>query len=93
MNVDPTGLHAGGHYAEVRGYDADNTDGGPVFRVPITVIRPLPERGAKPYVFDQLQFQPGQLHRMFCSIPEGATWVDITMTRVTKGTNAQRLVL
>lgn len=37
MNVDPTQLQAGAHYAEVRGYDADNTEGGPVFRIPITV--------------------------------------------------------
>lgn len=39
------------------------------------VVRPLPERGAEPFVFNELHFNPGDVHRMFFTIPEGATWV------------------
>ena len=39
--VDPTSLPQGLHYAEIRGYDANAEWRGPLFRVPITVVRPL----------------------------------------------------
>jgi tripeptidyl-peptidase-2 len=47
IKVDPTLLEAGSHhYAEIVGIDVDQPDAGPVFKVPITVIRPLRiERG------------------------------------------------
>ncbi len=41
IRVDPTHLPPGVHYAEIRGYDVTSPERGPVFRVPITVVRPL----------------------------------------------------
>lgn len=38
--VAPTGLVPGVHYAEIRGYDADNRERGPMFRLPVTVVKP-----------------------------------------------------
>ncbi|MGH7128057.1 MAG: tripeptidyl peptidase II, partial [Planctomycetaceae bacterium] len=44
VRVDPTQLEPGAHYAELRGLDAGRPERGPLFRLPITVIRP----GEKP---------------------------------------------
>ena len=40
MQVDPTQLPGELAYAEVQGLDADQEQRGPLFRVPVTVIRP-----------------------------------------------------
>ena len=51
IEVDPTRLPPGVHTAEIEGYDTRATDGdddderrGPVFTVPVTVVRTLEER-------------------------------------------------
>jgi len=38
--VDPTELSAGVHSAEVQGFDSADTSRGPLFRIPVTVLRP-----------------------------------------------------
>jgi tripeptidyl-peptidase-2 len=40
--VDPTSLDAGAHYAEVRGMDPEHPERGPLFRLPVTVLRTVP---------------------------------------------------
>ena len=40
--MDPTSLPQGLHYAEVQGFDAAAEWRGPLLRVPITVVKPLP---------------------------------------------------
>ncbi len=39
--MDPTGLHPGLHYGEVLALEVDARERGPLFRVPVTVIKPL----------------------------------------------------
>jgi tripeptidyl-peptidase II len=41
--VDPTELEPGAHYAEVRGLDPDHPERGPLFRLPVTVLRTVPD--------------------------------------------------
>jgi hypothetical protein len=41
LELDPTGLPEGLHYTEVQAFDATAEWRGPLFRLPITVIRPL----------------------------------------------------
>ena len=41
VEIDPTGLPEGLHYAEIQGFEIGSEWRGPLFRVPITVIRPL----------------------------------------------------
>ncbi|MFT4557170.1 MAG: tripeptidyl-peptidase-2 [Planctomycetaceae bacterium] len=40
--VDPTSLDAGAHYAEVQGIDPNHPERGPLFRLPVTVLRTVP---------------------------------------------------
>lgn len=87
IRVDPKDLPLGVHYSEVRGYDTAHPEHGPLFRVPITVVRTVPERGPSPYNFDALQCKPGAVHRIFLDVPAGATWADIRLERVDDGTS------
>jgi tripeptidyl-peptidase-2 len=41
VEVDPTGLPQGLHYAEIQGFDGVDEWRGPLFRIPVTVIKPL----------------------------------------------------
>ncbi|MBK9118998.1 MAG: S8 family serine peptidase [Phycisphaerales bacterium] len=82
VRVDPTRLSPGVHYAEIRGFDAADPQRGPLFRVPITVIRPhaLPAGGVT--WRERLVFEAGQIERRFLAVPEGATWADVRVRRV-----------
>mmetsp|Transcript_33172 Transcript_33172/g.65106 ORF Transcript_33172/g.65106 Transcript_33172/m.65106 type:complete len:1415 (+) Transcript_33172:43-4287(+) len=89
VEVDPTALPPGAHFAEVLGFDSTNVARGPVFRLPITVIRceePQPLDPAGPslceggrYDFSGIVFKAGTIHRKFLRVPAGATWADITL--------------
>ena len=65
IRVDPTGLPPGAHYAEIRGYDAAGPQRGPLFRLPITVIRPLRlESGAPTWADVRLRRQDSEEPRL-----------------------------
>eukprot|EP00899_Mesostigma_viride_P019360 jgi/Mesvir1/27425/Mv25036-RA.1 len=83
LRVDPTKLSEGLHYAEVRAIDMAAPWRGPVFRVPVTIIKPMvldiPKSG--PIVaFKELSFMPGDIERRFIAVPEGASAVEFTIT-------------
>lgn len=88
IRVDPTELAGGPHYAEVQGFDSENRDRGPLFRLPITVIRPEKVGGGDWQ--RTLAFEPGKLQRNFLAVPDGATWADLTI--VPKSTDGPRLL-
>lgn len=75
IRVDPSRLDAGLHYAEIRGYDAAQPRRGPLFRVPITVIKPEETDESGDFLTEGA-FEPGQVNRSFVTVPEGATWAD-----------------
>ncbi|KAG6485549.1 hypothetical protein ZIOFF_054109 [Zingiber officinale] len=78
--VDPVGLGDGLHYHEVYGIDCRAPWRGPLFRVPITIIKPLASIGRPPIVtFSNVSFCPGHIERKFIEVPFGATWVQATM--------------
>lgn len=74
VTVDPTQLKPGAHAAEVVGRDADAMDEAPLFRVPVTVIRTHESTSEK-----SLALKSGSEIRRFFSVPEGATWADLTL--------------
>ncbi|MEZ6052871.1 MAG: tripeptidyl-peptidase 2 [Planctomycetaceae bacterium] len=75
LQVDPRRLKPGVHTAEVRGYHAGRESRGPLFRVPVTVIRPIDVRNHE--LEEKVTLGPGHLERRFVSVPQGATWADV----------------
>ena len=89
--VDPRKAETGANYAEVVGYDAADKSRGPLFRLPMTICRPIPSMewadggkgtGTGPvlnngHLEEKLSLQPGDITRRFMVVPDGATWVDI----------------
>ncbi|KAK1266677.1 hypothetical protein QJS04_geneDACA000427 [Acorus gramineus] len=78
--VDPTDLSDGLHYYEVYGTDCRAPWRGPIFRVPITIAKPmiLKNQNSKISLSD-IQFLPGHVERRFIEVPHGATWFEATM--------------
>ena len=92
VEVDPTRLPPGVHYAEVCGYDSECPERGPLFRVPITVIRPVSVPVEEPVWREAFTFEPGQVDHHFLAVPAGATWADFRVRRQDEG-DARILVL
>lgn len=90
IKVDPTVLEAGSHhYGEIVAIDVSQPEAGPVFKVPVTVIRPLRiERGpdesnpVHSLEFNGLTFRSGGIERRFVSVPHGASHAVITIRGV-----------
>ncbi|GAB4139011.1 MAG: hypothetical protein Tsb009_07640 [Planctomycetaceae bacterium] len=93
VEVDSTALKPGAHFAEVLGIDALHPERGPLFRVPVTVIKPTPLDEDTPYQFkDDLKFQAGQIHRRFFVVPDGVEWAKITLRPQTADSQSRRFV-
>ena len=84
VRVDPTKLKAGVHFGQVLGFDAAHRERGPMFRLPVSVLRPThvamndPETDA-PTFNGQFKFSPGHIERRFFAVPPAATWAEITL--------------
>ena len=72
--VDPTQLGFGENHAEVIGY----ASGTQLFRVPITVIRPDPSLSID--WSQEWVMAPGEVRRTFAKVPDGAKWVELTVS-------------
>jgi len=93
LEVDPTGLEEGPHYGEVRGIDDAAPGYGPLFRIPVTVVRTRAVSAETDWATrETIAFRPGRIERRFLAVPEDATWADIRMRRLDKGT-ARTIVL
>lgn len=78
--VDPSLLQEGLHYFEVHGIDCKAPQRGPLFRLPVTIIKPLVLRETPPVAsFSGLSFDAGHIERRFVEVPIGATWVEGTI--------------
>ncbi|XP_059451546.1 tripeptidyl-peptidase 2 isoform X2 [Corylus avellana] len=75
--VDPTNLGDGLHYFELFGVDCKAPWRGPLFRIPITITKPMAVVNRPPLVsFSRMPFQPGHIERRFIEVPLGASWVE-----------------
>ncbi|RUP47401.1 hypothetical protein BC936DRAFT_145776 [Jimgerdemannia flammicorona] len=80
IKVDPTQLTAGQFYsAEILGYDSTCPARGPLFSVPVFVAKPLDTTTSPTLRFSSLQYGPGTINRRFVRVPDGATFVDVTV--------------
>ncbi|CAI7931005.1 unnamed protein product, partial [Closterium sp. NIES-54] len=78
VRVDPSSLPPGLHYAELRAIDTANEWQGALFRIPITVVKPLVlPNPALPHRFHFGMLQPGDVHRTFITVPHGSAWAEI----------------
>ncbi|MCA8996954.1 MAG: S8 family serine peptidase [Planctomycetaceae bacterium] len=70
VSVHPEKLRAGVHTAEITGKDPDHPERGPLFRVPVTVIK------TEPFKADtwsgQIETTGGDVQRRFFAVPSGA---------------------
>lgn len=75
--VDPTTLDDGLHYSEVVGIDSEAPWRGPLFRIPVTICKPLELKTLPPVAtFSDLSLVAGGIERRFISVPEGTTWAE-----------------
>lgn len=89
VRVDSSKLKPGTHYTEIRAIDANSPDRGPVFRVPITVLKPDETDVATDVAWqERLTFHAGELQRRFVAVPAGAEWADLRV--VTRDQEAGR---
>lgn len=84
--VDPRAVPPGAHFAEVRGTDPDHPERGPLFRLPVTVLKLIPEGDDEEtdeltikngWVEEEFESTPGDIQRRFYPVPHGATWADV----------------
>ncbi len=81
VRVDPQGLEPGVYFAEVQGTDPERPERGPVFRVPVTVVKTTPFDEEHPgSLRGSCELGPGQAQRLFVAVPEGATWADVKLS-------------
>jgi tripeptidyl-peptidase-2 len=79
VKVDPTHLpESKFHYGEVLGYDTTAPERGPLFRVPVSVIKPIPVPQGT-IKFDTVEYGPGEIVRRFVHVPEGATYCNLVL--------------
>ncbi|KAI4384768.1 hypothetical protein MLD38_002876 [Melastoma candidum] len=78
--VDPCNLGAGLRYFEVYGIDCKSPWRGPLFRIPITVTKPVEVTVTPPEIpFSKMSFVPGHIERRFVRVPQGAAWAEAIM--------------
>ena len=93
IEVDPTALDPGVHFAEVLGFDAKSSSSGPLFRVPVTVCRPIELTAADGWsVTERRTYDPGEIQRWFIDVPDGATWIDVELERIDES-SPKRLIV
>jgi len=62
--VDPTDLKEGLHYSEVVGINSEAPWRGPLFRIPVTICKPLELKTSPPVAsFSDLSFVPGTIYQ------------------------------
>lgn len=79
--VDPTKLSSGVHNGFVKAYDETRPGAGPIFEVPVTVIKPdLVPDGTINLDVGDLNLIAAERHRRFLVPPKGCTFVDCIIT-------------
>lgn len=83
LQIDPRKLPSGVHTAEVVATQPESqpgTDVGPVFRIPVTVVKGEPPNvNSYTSTYENLRLAPGEMVRQFISVPLGATWAELEL--------------
>ncbi|CEP17397.1 hypothetical protein [Parasitella parasitica] len=79
VKVDPTALSESQfHYGQVLGYDTSAPERGPLFNIPVAVVKPtVPSQGF--IKFKNVEYGPGDIIRRFVQVPDGATSCELVI--------------
>ncbi|KAG0231413.1 tripeptidyl-peptidase II Tpp2, partial [Actinomortierella wolfii] len=89
VKVDPTALQAGRlHIAEIFAYDTACPARGPVFRIYVTVAKPVALDTLSTIKFENVLFSPGHIERRLIHVPHGATHADAVVRFANNGVSA-----
>lgn len=97
VRIDPTALPPGIHYAEVQG--SISAERGPLFRVPVTVVRSSPlqaaaDGGTSLNTFrEKIPFAPGRVVHRFVSVPLQATRAELVLRKTQPGNETTMLTV
>lgn len=82
VNLDEAPI--GASFGEILGIDPDDRERGPLFRLPVTLLRP-DRAGHHPYAMTDwedsatINFEPGQIDRRFHAVPDRVTWAELRL--------------
>ncbi|KAG7366232.1 tripeptidyl-peptidase II [Nitzschia inconspicua] len=77
IDVDPRKLPHGVHTANVNGHVIGQPDRGPMWSLPITVVKPL--EVSRIIEQKNIELKPTEVARFFVVPPPGCTWMDVTV--------------
>lgn len=81
------------HYGDVFGYDTAHPERGPLFRVPVSVVKPAYVKNGS-HTYQKVEYGPGDIIRRFVHVPEGATDCELTLrAKAPSGTSPARFML
>ncbi len=93
IRVDGTALPMGEvHFAELVGVDVARPHAGPVLRLPITVVRPVPAPAPDSTLVKEAALQPGKAARLFICPPEGAVSAELRVRALSVDTQRRVVV-
>jgi tripeptidyl-peptidase-2 len=92
----PDGVDSFGslYTAEIEAVITGKEELGPVFRVPVTIVRgkPVPDDLDDP-VKATLDMEPAKTERLFLNVPEGASWLNVKVKHVAEDPIARQFIL
>ncbi|MDG2128560.1 MAG: S8 family serine peptidase [Fuerstiella sp.] len=91
IQIDPTNLAPGVHFAEINAFEVQTHSSGPLFRIPITVIRPEILGDGQLHVSGEYEFEAGTVKRRFIVVPPGATHAELKLKQLA-GTASQSYI-
>lgn len=92
IKVDTADLPIGMHYAEITGFIDGDESRGPLFRAPITVLKPLEVPDSSTLKFPNCEFQPATVLRRFIATPPHANFATLTFRTKPRSTQARFFV-
>ncbi len=79
IRVEPNQLEPGVHFAEIQAYEVGKKNAGPLFTVPVSVLKPHVLADGQTETTTELSLEPGEIHRSLLAVPQGATWADVSL--------------
>ncbi|XP_018328349.1 tripeptidyl-peptidase 2 [Agrilus planipennis] len=90
IKISTDSLKAGVHTTSVDAYDSGISGKGPVFRIPITILKPQElDPVSFTFIADKVIFHPNTIKRHFFVIPENATWAVFRMSCLDSNCNGK----